>query len=100
VELQQLLQALNHAPTALCAQAERLVSQRLEGSCQMPLAVFARLEAESLVIDALVGTVDGKQVIRSSRCGAPGRGAELAQSVAEDLLDQGADRIIAGLGKP
>jgi len=100
VELQRLLQPLNHAPTALCAQAERLVSQRLEGSCQTPLAVFARLEAENLVIDALVGTVDGKHVIRGSRCGTPENGPELAQALAEDLLDQGADRIIAGLGKP
>jgi hydroxymethylbilane synthase len=97
-ELQHLLQPLNHGPTALCAQAERAVSQRLEGSCQMPLAVYARLEEEHLAIDALVGTVDGKQIIRSSRRGAPGHRMQLAHELAEDLLGQGADRIIAGLG--
>jgi len=95
--LRRLLQPLNHAPTALCAQAERAVSRRLEGSCQMPLAVFARLEAERLVLDALVGTADGTQIVRGSRSGAPGEGMRLAQELAEDLLRQGADRIIAGL---
>lgn len=98
-ELQQLLQPLNHASTALCAQAERAVSHRLEGSCQMPLAVYAHLEEEKyLTIDALVGTADGKQVIRGSRRGARGHGIQLARELAEDLLNQGADRIIAGLG--
>jgi hydroxymethylbilane synthase len=97
LELQQLLQALNHAPTALCAAAERAVSRRLEGSCQMPLAVFARMEAGQLVLDALVGTADGQQVLRSQKAGAAERAERLAGEVAEDLLAQGADRIIAGL---
>jgi hydroxymethylbilane synthase len=83
----------------LCAQIERMVSRRLEGSCQVPLAVYARLEAEQLALDALVGTADGKRIVRSSRRGAPAQGMELAQQTAEDLLRQGADRIIAGLGR-
>lgn len=98
-ELQRMLQPLNHAPTALCAQVERMVSRQLQGSCQMPLAVYARLEAEQLVLDALVGTADGKRIVRSSRRGAPALGMELARQAAEDLLRQGADQIIAGLGK-
>lgn len=98
-ELQGMLQPLNHAPTALCAQIERMVSRQLEGSCQMPLAVYARLEAGQLALDALVGTADGKRIVRSSRRGAPALGMELAQQTAEDLLRQGADQIIAGLRK-
>jgi len=97
-ELKRMLQPLNHEPTALCAQAERMVSFRLEGSCQMPLAVYARLEAKELLIDALVGTVDGNTVLRSSRRGDAGHALNIAQALAEDLLSQGADRIIAGLG--
>jgi len=96
-ELQHLLQPLNHSPTALCALAERAVSRRLEGSCQMPLAVFARIEAGHLLLDALVGTADGMQILRGSRRGPPENGIELANELAEDLLQQGADRIIAGL---
>ncbi len=98
-ELRELLQPLNDAPTALCAQAERMVSRQLQGSCQMPLAVFARLEAEQLSLDALVGTVDGKRILRSSGSSAPELGMQLATEIAEDLLQQGADEIIASLGK-
>jgi len=96
-ELQNLLQPFNHSPTALCAQAERTVSRCLQGSCQMPLAVYARFEAEELVLDALVGTADGRQILRSHRRGAPEFGESMARELANDLLRQGADRIIAEL---
>jgi len=99
LELRRLLQPLNHPATARCADAERMVSTRLQGSCQMPLAVFSRLDEGRMLIDALVGTADGRRVLRASRSGAPERGAQLAEELAEDLLRQGAGQIIAGLGK-
>jgi hydroxymethylbilane synthase len=90
----QLLRPLNDDETHLCAGAE-LVSRRLGGSCQLPLAVFARTESGLLQVDALVGTTDGKTLLRSSRSGASADAAALATAVAQDLLQQGADRIIA-----
>jgi hydroxymethylbilane synthase len=90
-----LLQPLDHAATHVCAEAERLVSRQLGGSCQLPLAVFARVESGQMYIDALVGTIDGKTMLRSSRCGESADALALASAVAADLLHQGADLIIA-----
>jgi hydroxymethylbilane synthase len=74
-----------------------MVSRRLGGSCQTPLGVYVRLEGEQLALDALVGSVDGALILRSSRRGPPSLGTQLAHELAEDLLQQGAGQIIAAL---
>ncbi len=93
--LEQVLQPLDDATTHMCAGAERLVSRRLGGSCQVPLAVFARMESGQMRIDALVATIDGKTLVRSARSGPASDATAIAEEVARDLVQQGADRIIA-----
>jgi len=92
-----LLQPLNHDATALCAKAERSVSLQLEGSCQLPLAVFARIEESELLLDAMIGSIDGAHILRSHHRGPVQDAASLANQVAADLLSQGAAGIIEGL---
>ena len=74
------------------------MSRALQGSCQVPLAVYARLQAGQVVIDGLVGSPDGARMVRSQRSGAPARALQLAAEVADELLRQGAGEIIAELG--
>jgi hydroxymethylbilane synthase len=93
-ELQSLLLPFNHEPTALCADAERAVSLKLGGSCQVPLAVFARIDSGEFFLDGMVGTPDGKLILRSSRSGEIADARQLAGEVALELLNQGADKII------
>lgn len=90
----QLLLPLDDPATALRSRAERGVARRLQGSCQVPLAVFAELEAEVLHIQALVGEPDGSRLLRS-RCQGPAAEASgLIDSLADELLEQGAAEII------
>jgi len=96
-ELRDLLRPLNHTPTALCAEAERAVSKALGGSCHMPLAVFARLEGQQLVLDALLGTPDGRRILKGHRAGDHGAGLELAEAVTGELMAQGARELIDSL---
>ena len=95
---QALLAPLQHEPTAVVTRAERTIAQRLQGSCQVPLAVYARTNGGAFAIDALVGTPDGSEVLRSSRNGSPAEAGALAGAVADDLLSRGAGEIIARLG--
>jgi hydroxymethylbilane synthase len=92
-----LLAPLQHAETALRTRAERAVARRLQSSCQVPLAVYARVEAEELAVDALVGSPDGTEIVRSARRGAPEAADALAEAVAAELLERGAGAIIARL---
>jgi hydroxymethylbilane synthase len=59
IELHALLQCLNHAPTALCATAERAMNQALQGSCFTPLAAHATLHGERIHLHAMLGHSDG-----------------------------------------
>lgn len=83
--------------TALRTRAERSVATRLQGSCQVPLAVFATTKSSHLQVTGLVGTPDGLSVLRSEAEGFSSEVDYLAARVAEHLLEQGADQIIASL---
>ena len=88
------LQPLVHLPTWLRVAAERAVSRRLGGSCSVPLAAHAVLDAGVLTLDAAWGDVDGVQPLLRVRQQAPVTTLEqaeaLGQAVAEQLLAQGA----------
>jgi hydroxymethylbilane synthase len=90
-----LLLPLNHLETSLRTQAERHVARLLQGSCQVPLAVFAELYGELLQLQALVGEANGSRILRSQKEGPVTELRQLAEAVATDLLQQGADQIIA-----
>ncbi len=94
-----LLAPLNHPDTALRTRAERAVAAALEGSCQVPLAVYATLDGEAMTVTGLVGTPDGATVLRAERGGAVEDVDTLAAVVAADLIGQGAGDIIARLGE-
>ena len=94
-----LISSLSDADAVLRTRAERLVATALQGSCQVPLAVYADTLGGQLQISAMVGTPDGSRVLRAESRGAPARVDELAAEIATDLIGQGADQIIAALGK-
>ena len=95
--ISDLIQPLLHQETALRTKAERSVATLLQGSCQVPLAVFAEINGTQLQIRSLVGTPDGQTVLRSEISGDAENVASLSAKIAGDLLGQGADQIIASL---
>jgi hydroxymethylbilane synthase len=97
-EIIELIEPLKDADAVLRTRVERAVATALQGSCQVPLAVFASLEDEMLGIRALVGMPDGSRLLKSERSGPASAADQLAAAVAEDLLGQGAGQIIASLG--
>lgn len=86
---------LNHPLSACCVIAERAMNTRLQGGCQVPIGGFATLEGSELTLHALVGALDGSQIIRASGKADMTDAVHLGISVAEQLLEQGADKILA-----
>ena len=96
-ELAALLASLNDAVTAACVRAERAMSRALNGSCQVPLGGYAVQRGDMLTLNGFVASVDG-QTFLTARADAPARYADaLGRAVAKQLLDKGADDIIAAL---
>jgi hypothetical protein len=76
--------------------AERAFLARMGGSCQTPLAAHAIDQpGGAMRIVGLCGMPDGSKILRAEVTG-PARDAEqLGQRLGDDLLAQGADRILA-----
>ncbi len=96
-QTQALLKPLHHAPTATRVIAERAMNRRLEGGCQVPIGCYAELQDDKVWLRGLVGNPDGSVVLHAEKT-APASDAEaLGIAVAEDLLRQGADKILAAV---
>ena len=97
IETLKLLDCLHHVDSATRVVAERAVNARLQGGCQVPIAAFAELNGEELYLRALVGNLDGTIILRSEIRGDRHQAEQLGLTVAEDLLSQGAEEILAAL---
>jgi hydroxymethylbilane synthase len=112
-EINAMLKILHDSETGLCVTAERAMNARLNGGCQVPIAGFAQLQGEKLFMRGLVGSPDGRLIYRAERTVELGNAINFSQNtlfadaqekaeaigktIAEDLLAQGADKILQAL---
>ncbi|AXF77862.1 hydroxymethylbilane synthase [Erwinia tracheiphila] len=90
-----LLAALNDDDTAVRVKAERAMNTRLEGGCQVPIGSFAVLQDDRLWLRGLIGSPDGKAMIRGERRGPREDAEKMGISLAEELLNNGGREILA-----
>jgi len=96
-DMHEWLAPLADPDTTACVLAERSVSRILGGSCQVPLAAYARIDGAALHVEALVAEPDGTRIVRAVADGAPQAALQLGEAVGRDLLDKGAKAILARL---
>ena len=96
-EVNDILSVLHDVETGCCISAERAMNARLNGGCQVPIAGFAQLQGEQLFMRGLVGHPDGSAVFRAQRSGDMHQAEAIGQQIAEDLLDQGAGKVLQAL---
>ncbi|MGV6807029.1 MAG: hydroxymethylbilane synthase [bacterium] len=89
-----LLAPLHHDETAICVRAERAMNRKLQGGCQVPIACYAIRDGDAIWLRGLVGSEDGKKVLRAEANGADHDPESLGVQVAEDLLQSGAAEIL------
>ncbi len=94
VFINDLLMKLNHEETSICVRAERAFLKKLEGGCQVPIAAYAKLRNGKIVIEGLVGSLDGKTLIKDKLVGKPDKAESLGTTLAENLLAKGAKEIL------
>jgi hydroxymethylbilane synthase len=96
-EINTMLRVLHDAETGLCVTAERAMNKRLNGGCQVPIAGFAQLIEGQIFMRGLVGNPDGSVLYRAESSGDSDQAEAIGIQIAEDLLAQGADKLLQAL---
>ncbi len=96
-ETEALLRPLHHAETALAVTAERAFLGRMGGSCRTPLAALSTARTEGVTLVALIASPDGQTMLRGQEHGPPEAAEQLGVRLAERLLAQGGNEILARL---
>jgi len=91
----ELLAPLQHDLTARCVRAERAMVRKLDGGCDVPIASYAIIEGDQLWLRGRVGSPDGEALLFAESRGSDPEA--LGDTVATQLLEQGADTILAAV---
>lgn len=89
-----LVSQFEHPQTRVAVNAERAFLARLEGGCQVPIAGHATLYGNTVTLEGLVASLDGKQYVRELLSGPRDEATFLGIRLAEQLLDRGAAPIL------
>jgi len=81
-----MLAAIHHGPTGQRLAAERAFLQRLDGSCETPIAGLAVMDGDQLWLRGEILRIDGSKVIAGELRGPVGDGAALGRTLAAELL--------------
>ncbi len=90
-----LLRQIEDTATRTAIEAERSMLGALEGGCQVPIGAHARVEGDSIRLDGLVASLDGRQLIREQMSGPSGDPVGLGRALADRLVAMGAGEILA-----
>jgi len=90
---------LNDPVTFVEVGAERAFLGRLGGGCQLPIAAHAKTSGENIVIEGMVGSLDGRIVIRERVEGKAFAYQKIGSSLAETILHKGGDALLYEITK-
>ena len=96
-EVIALVQLVSDREAELCVKAERALLKALEGGCQIPIGAYAELKEDTIALDGMVGSLDGKTIIRETISGPAAQCEQLGQQLAERLASQGGQAILENI---
>jgi hydroxymethylbilane synthase len=90
----ELLSLINNHHSEIESKAERSFLNRLEGGCQIPVGVYSKAESYNLYMEGMVGSLDGKYVLRERIIGNDSQPEEIGKKLANMLLEKGGRQIL------
>ena len=94
-EVAKVAAVLNDPDSALAARIERDFVARLEGSCQVPIAVNAKVEGDKVLGRAMVGLPDGTEILQETLELPRDEAADLGIRMADIMIENGAKELLA-----
>lgn len=92
-ELLHWLNKLTDEQTERAVRAERAFLQHIEGGCQVPVAGYAYVDGDVIVLTALVATPTGTEVLKEVVQGTDPE--QVGLEAAQRLIERGAKQLIA-----
>lgn len=93
----EAVQFLNDPETSVEVGAERAFLKRLGGGCQLPIAGFAKKNGDGISVEGLVGSLDGRIVVRRQVQGSAAAFVALGEGLAERILAEGGRELLEEL---
>jgi hydroxymethylbilane synthase len=98
--VREIASRIDDRAAGVALEAERALVEALGGGCQTPVgALVTPLDGDTIELVAAVIALDGSKAIRAQGTAPQHDAAALGRRVAEDLLSQGADEILADAGR-
>ncbi|QCI26973.1 hydroxymethylbilane synthase [Buchnera aphidicola (Thelaxes californica)] len=93
-KINALLKQINDKNSFLRVQAERFLCLYLNASCHSPIGSYATFKDNQIILMGLVGTIDGKTIIRRQKLGNHIDIKKISFDLAKELLQNGAKNIL------
>lgn len=95
--VENIVKSLHDNDTFLAVTAERSLLSALEGGCQVPIGAYAEIQTNRLHLSAMVGSLDGKTAYRMNLKGSIDDPEKVGRTLANNLLEAGARKILDGI---
>lgn len=93
-DMKNLLKPLHHLNSAIVNEAERQLMQRLEGDCNVPFGVCAKIENSEIEMNAFLSDNEGKTWIAANLSGPLADYREIADRLGDMMWKQGAEALV------
>ncbi|MBS5810109.1 hydroxymethylbilane synthase [Campylobacter concisus] len=85
---------LNDENAVIETTIERDFVSVLEGGCQVPIGISARLQGDEISIDAIVGLPDGSEFIKDSLKSSKDKFQSIGKELAHKFIEKGAKELL------
>jgi hydroxymethylbilane synthase len=92
--VRQAISFLDHPRTRVEVGAERAFLRKLGGGCQLPVAAYGVKKEDNLTVTGLLGSLDGRELIKDEVRGPSEDAEALGTSLAERILSKGGQAIM------
>ncbi len=94
-DILEAIEFLNDEKSVIETTIERAFVHRLNGGCQAPIGVSARLDGDKISVRAILGTPDGKEILKDERVFNKSEYKEAGEILADEFINQGAKELLA-----
>ena len=94
LETVKLISPLDDESTHRAIEAERAFARKLGANCITPIAAYAHVDGETVSIDGMVSSNDGRMLLRSQLSSREKQPERAGEELADSLLKKGAHLIL------